>query len=276
MLFVGVLIGMLSLSANAADKKTLADVLSALKATEAEVGKLWNASVSLDQNVTKLEHTTSGVMANETNVSTQLLHLEFMTRWNNRTLHHLSYQSTQLLADLDFERYDLQTTDTAKKDTSTAAKTLAAKANATVTKANLTKLEEIGAKLWRVSDPSSGASLDKTEAKLKAMDVEIKYVRDKLDPVIKDRFKQKMRSHLDRWKQDNLELGKVALEQSGELSKYYLKPDRGADDDPDSPQWPLDNDGSDVSGDEWFLQTSAGIGRDLQSLRRMGFLRMSH
>lgn len=256
MLFTSVLIGIFFSGADA-QSKTLTDVLAQLKATENAVGKLWNASRELDQNMTKLEHDTAKVMSNETTTSTQLLQLEFATKWNNKTLLDLSYWTTQVTGKLDFEKYDLSTTDKAKKDTATAAKTLATKAKATVTKANLTKLEEIATKIWRVSDPQSGASLDKTEARLKAMDTDVKYIRGKLDPEIKEKMKKKLRRNMDRWRDDNMKLGIVALRNSGELSKYYLKEETSPDDDSNAPQWPLDNDGPDINGDEWFLQALA-------------------
>jgi len=256
MLFVGVVLGFLFCGADA-QAKTLKDVLATLQATEAAVSKLWTTSRELGNNATKLEHAMARSMDNETNVSTHLLQVEFTTRWNNRSLVDLSYWTTEQQAQLDFEKYDLQTSDKAKKDTSKAASTLATKAKQTVTKANMTKLEEIAAKLWRVSDPSSGASLDKTEARLKAMDVDVKYVRDKLHPLIEESMRKKMRRNLDRWKKDNMDLGLTALRNSGELSKYFLKEDKSADDDPDASQWPLDHDAADLNGDEWFLQVLA-------------------
>jgi len=256
MLFVGILIGIFSYGADA-QAKALTDVLAKLQATEAAVNKLWATSRSLDLNATKLEHDTARAMDNETNISTKLLQLEFTTRDNNRTLGKLAYETTEQQAQLDFDKYDLKTSDKAKKDTTKAAKTLATKANNTVTPETLAKLEEIGAKLWRVSDPTSKASLDKTEARLKGMDVEVKYVREKLAPVIEESMKKKMRRNLDGWKKDNMDLGLTALRNSGELSKYFLTEDKSPDADPDAPQWPLDHDGTDINGDEWFLQVLA-------------------
>jgi len=247
--------------------KTLQDVLTQLKATEGAVHKLWQDSATLEANTTKLEAVTAGSMMNETNVSTDLLRLEFMTKWNNKTLNHFSYWFSQLKEKLDFERYDLGTSDTTKKDTQAAAVTLAAKANQTVTKANLTKLEEISTKIWRVSDPQSKASLDKTEAKLKSMDDEIVRLRKELDPVIKQKMKTKMRRQVDGWRKENFQLGKIALRNAGELEKYFLDPrdDSGTETempvDEDSPEW--------AKGDEWFLQVdSSRLGKNKDSTSR--------
>lgn len=253
---LGALFALLFSSAHGQSAKTLTDVLTQLKAAEVSVGKLWNQSMALKRNVTKLENDTIQTMANETNTSNHLLALEFATKWNNRTLSHYTYWTSQLKEALDFERYDLGTSDNAKKDTSQAAKTLAKKANDTVTKANLTALEDISQKLWAVSNPQAPASLDKTEKRLKDMDTEIQKLRDSLDGVIKDTMKKKMRRNMDRWRNDNIQLGEIALRASGENKKYYLQDDIDADG-----RWttlPEDDDGPEFDkSDQWFLQVGA-------------------
>lgn len=255
MQYAGVLFA-LSFTGADAQAKTLTDVLTQLKADEGAVQKLWTASAQLDANVSKLEYDTARTMNNETNTSTKLLQLEFATKWNNRTLNHWTYWSSQMKEALDFERYDLGTSDKAKADTSKAAVTLAAKANATVTKANLTKLEEIGQKLWLVSNPQAPASLDKTEKRLKDMDTQIAGLRGNLDKIIKETMKKKMRRNMDRWRNNNMELGEIALRNSGEEEKYFLKDDMDADG-----RWttlPEDQDGPEFSrSDQWFLQVGA-------------------
>lgn len=274
MKFVGVLCALLFSGADAqTTAKTLQDVLAQLKATEAAVNNLWSSSAQLDANATKLERSTAKTMLNETNTSNHLLQLESQTRWNNRSLNGLSYEISELKETLDFERYDLATADKAKASGGTAAVVLAAKANATVTKANLTKLEEIGQKLWAVSNPQAPASLDKTEARLKKMDTEIASLRTQLDPSIKSAMKKKFQRNVDRWRDDNMKLGEIALKQSGELAKYWMDDD-GADYSPDAPQYPRDRDGPDVSGDEWFLQTiSSKFTEHLRNQRTEGRLR---
>jgi hypothetical protein len=236
--------------------KTLNDVLTQLKAAEVSVQKLWNQSTQLTANVTKLERDTVKTMANETNTSTHLMQLEFATSWNNRTLGHYVYWTSQYKEALDFERYDLSTADKAKKDTGTAAKTLAKKANDTVTKANLTALEEISQKLWQVSNPQAPASLDKTEKRLTDMDTQIEKLRGSLDTIIKNTMKKKMRRNMDRWRNDNIQLGEIALHASGDAKKYFLKDDIDADG-----RWttlPEDDDGPEFSrSDQWFLQVGA-------------------
>jgi len=274
MKFVGVLCAVLLSGADAqTTAKTLQDVLAQLQATEAAVNKLWSSSAQLDANATKLERETAKTMANETNTSKHLLQLESQTRWNNRSLNGLSYEISELKADIDFERYDLGTSDSAKASGGTAAVTLAAKANATVTKANLTKLEEIGQKLWEVSNPQAPASLDKTEARLKTMDTDIASLRTQLEPSIQSAMKKKLQRNLDRWRDNTMKLGEIALKQSGELSKYWMDED-GVDYSPDAPQYPKDRDGPDVSGDEWFLQTiSSKLTEHLRNQRTEGRLR---
>jgi len=253
---IGALFALLFSGAHAQSAKTLTDVLTQMKAAEVSVGKLWDQSKGLQRNVSKLEKDTVRTMANETNTSNHLLQLEFQTRWNNRTLNHFTYWTSQLKEALDFERYDLGTTDKAKKDTAAAAKTLSKKAKSTVTKANLTKLEEISQKLWQVSNPQAPASLDKTEKRLKDMDTEIHKLRDGLDKVIKDTMKKKMRRNMDRWRNDNIQLGEIALRTSGDAKKYYLKDDIDADG-----RWttlPEDDDGPEFDrSDQWFLQVGA-------------------
>merc|ERR1719281_2002285 len=88
------------------------------------------------------------------------------------------------------------------------------------------------------------------------MDTQIGKLRVNLDKIIKDTMKQKMRRNMDRWRNDNMQLGEIALHNSGEEGKYFLKDDMDADG-----RWttlPEDDDGPEFSrSDQWFLQVGA-------------------
>merc|ERR1719333_1476995 len=88
------------------------------------------------------------------------------------------------------------------------------------------------------------------------MDTDIKKLRTSLDKVIKDTMKKKMRRNMDRWRNDNIQLGEIALRASGEAKKYFLKDDIDADG-----RWttlPDDEDGPEFDrSDQWFLQVDA-------------------